>query len=84
MAGKVSLKHIYEIAAIKSQDEAFLNVPLREVCKQIIATAHGCGIKVVPHLDEQEYVSFLEDRKVVLEEQAKKLEEIRQAKMLRL
>ncbi|KAL2913672.1 mitochondrial 54S ribosomal protein YmL19 [Polyrhizophydium stewartii] len=45
--GTVSLKHIYEIAKIKSQDPAFEGVSLEAVCRRVIGTARGMGIKVV-------------------------------------
>ncbi|XP_076442464.1 large ribosomal subunit protein uL11m-like [Babylonia areolata] len=84
ISGKVSLKHVYEIAAIKSQDPAFENVTMEEVCKRIIGAAHSCGIEVVPHLEEEVYRQFLEERKEIVAQQEKELEEVRQAKMLRL
>ena len=45
--GKVSLKHIYEIALVKSRDPAFARVPLESVCKTIIGSARSLGIQVV-------------------------------------
>ncbi|KAL8618367.1 hypothetical protein ACOMHN_047439 [Nucella lapillus] len=83
ICGKVSLKHVYEIAVIKSQDPTFENVSLQEVCKRVIGVAHSCGIEVVPRLEES-YRHFLEERKEIIVEQQKELEEIRQAKVLRL
>lgn len=47
VAGNVSLKHIYEIAVIKSKDPAFLRVSLEGVCKTIIGSAKSMGIKVI-------------------------------------
>merc|ERR1719300_274007 len=84
VCGKVTLKHVYEIAKIKSQDSAFENVPLQQVCKQIITTAHSVGVQVVPHLEEEEYRQFLAERAEIRSQQEKQLEETRQAKMLRL
>lgn len=84
VAGKVTLKHVYEIALIKSQDQGFDGLSLQEVCKRIIACAHVCGIEIVPELDAESYRQFLEERKVVVAQQEKELEEIRQAKVLRL
>ena len=46
-AGKVSLRHVYEIAKIKSQDPAFARVPLESVCKTIIGSARSMGIKII-------------------------------------
>ncbi|CAG9565365.1 unnamed protein product [Danaus chrysippus] len=83
ICGKITLKHIYEIAKIKSQDPTLEWKPLKEVCTMLIATARTCGIEVVKELDAKEYGQFLEDRKVILEEQKKMLQERREAKMLR-
>ncbi|KAL3872528.1 hypothetical protein ACJMK2_035751 [Sinanodonta woodiana] len=84
IAGKVSLKHIYEIAKIKSQDEAFDMVPMEEICRSVIGTAHSCGIQVVKEIKPEEYGKFLQERKEIVAQQEKELEEQRQAKMLRL
>ena len=84
VAGKVSLKHIYEIAQIKSQDPAFENVSLQEVCKRVISTAHTCGIEIVKHLDEGSYREFLDARREVVARQQQDLQEQRESKMLRL
>lgn len=84
VAGKVSLKHVYEIAKIKLNDQPNKGMSLEEMCKCIIGTAHSCGIEVVKSLDPKEYAQFLEERKLRLEEFEKALEESRQAKLLRL
>lgn len=47
MVGEVTLKHIYEIAQIKSKDPAFEGISLESVCKTIIGSARSLGIKVV-------------------------------------
>lgn len=47
-AGKVSLKHVYEIAKIKKTDERHKNLELKSICKLIIGTAKSMGIEVVP------------------------------------
>ena len=46
VAGKVSLKHIYEIAELKSKDACWETKSLEEICRSIIGTAHSCGIQV--------------------------------------
>eukprot|EP00745_Piridium_sociabile_P008186 TRINITY_DN154790_c0_g1_i1.p1 TRINITY_DN154790_c0_g1~~TRINITY_DN154790_c0_g1_i1.p1 ORF type:complete len:210 (+),score=56.15 TRINITY_DN154790_c0_g1_i1:38-631(+) len=84
ICGKVSLKHVYEIATVKSEDPAFENVSLEEVCKRVIGIAHSCGIEVVPRLEVEDYRRFLEERLEIVAQQQKELEEVRQAKMLRL
>lgn len=83
VSGKISLKHLYEIAKIKSDDPGFAGMSLENVCKCLIGTARTCGIKIVPSLDE-EYKEFLTQRLEWVKEEEKRLEEVRQAKMLRL
>ena len=46
-AGTVTLKHIYEIAKVKSVDPAFRNKPLESICRTVIGSARSIGIKVV-------------------------------------
>lgn len=85
IAGKVTLKHIYEIAKVKSQDPSFENVELIRICRLVIGSAHSLGIEVVKgDLDPKEYHEFLEERKLVVAEQDRELEEKKQAKLLRL
>lgn len=47
VVGEVTLKHIYEIAQIKSKDPAFEGISLESVCKTIIGSARSLGINVV-------------------------------------
>ena len=83
IAGKVSLKHIYEIAAIKSEDPCWETVPMEEICKAVIGTAHSCGIQVVRSLTSDDYAPFLEERRQIVENQELELQEARAAKLLR-
>ncbi|KAI9017078.1 ribosomal protein L11, N-terminal domain-containing protein [Gaertneriomyces semiglobifer] len=46
IVGKVSLKHIYEIAKIKSGDPAFQGMSMRNICSRIVGTAKGIGLDV--------------------------------------
>uniref|UniRef100_A0A060T9Q0 Large ribosomal subunit protein uL11m n=1 Tax=Blastobotrys adeninivorans TaxID=409370 RepID=A0A060T9Q0_BLAAD len=46
--GKLSLKHIYEIAKIKKTDERHANMSMENVVKSVIGVAHSVGIEVVP------------------------------------
>lgn len=84
VAGKVTLKHIYEIAKIKCQDECWECEPLEDVCKSLIKSAHTCGIEVVQDLDVEEYRQFLDDRKFIVKGQEQELEDARQAKLMRV
>ncbi|KAI8425169.1 hypothetical protein MSG28_006996 [Choristoneura fumiferana] len=83
ICGKITLKHLYEIAKIKQQDPPLEWRSLKEICTMLIATARTCGIQIVEKLDAKEYGEFLAERKQVVEEQKKMLQEKREAKMLR-
>ena len=84
VAGKVTLKHVYEIAQIKSQDPVWETIDLKEVCKSVIACAHTIGVEVVRDLDPREYGEFLEERCQIVEEEEAALLEAKQAKLLRV
>lgn len=83
--GKITLKHVYEIANIKKQDPVLRFWDLKDICKSVIQMAYTCGIKVVDakDLDPKEYGEFLEERKKVIEQQLLELKEKKEAKMLR-
>lgn len=83
VAGMITLKHLYEIAAIKIKDPPNALMTMEQMCNALIGTARTCGIKVVKDLTAEEYGQFLEARKVVVEQQKKELQEKREAKMLR-
>ena len=83
VAGKVSLKHVYEIARIKSEDPCWEMVPMQEICMAVIGTAHSCGIQVVRSLNDDDYEPFLDERKRIVENQELELQEARAAKLLR-
>uniref|UniRef100_A0A023F875 Large ribosomal subunit protein uL11m n=1 Tax=Triatoma infestans TaxID=30076 RepID=A0A023F875_TRIIF len=83
VCGKITLKHLYEIAKIKSEDPPMECLTLEEICKKFIGIAHSCGIEVVESLDPKEYQDFLEQRKEIVAQQRKELQEKREAKMLR-
>lgn len=82
-AGMITLKHVYEIARIKSQDSIYDCVPLQDICKDVLQLAHRCGVKVVRSLTADEYRQFREAREPVVNEQLAALEEKRQSKLLR-
>eukprot|EP00794_Sanderia_malayensis_P020255 gene20254-22239_t len=46
--GTVTLKHIYEIACVKKQDNIMKNVSLEAICKSLIGSAKSMGIVVIP------------------------------------
>ncbi|KAF6104843.1 mitochondrial ribosomal protein L11 [Phyllostomus discolor] len=64
VAGLVTLKHVYEIARVKAQDEAFAlqDVPLSSVVRSIIGSARSLGIRVVKDLSSEELAAFQKER----------------------
>lgn len=83
IAGKLTLKHIYEIAKVKSQDELNDCVPLQTICQKIIDEAIFMGFEVVRDLKEDEYRDFLKNRESEIQEQIRELEAKRQARLQR-
>lgn len=84
VAGKVSLKQIYEIALVKSEDPPLQVFTLAQICSMLVGVAKSCGIQVVKEdLDPMEYGQFLAERKIIVENQKKELQEKKEAKMLR-
>ncbi|XP_066586665.1 large ribosomal subunit protein uL11m [Prorops nasuta] len=83
IAGKITLKHLYEIAVIKSQDPPLSLLTLEQICNMLIGICRTCGIKVVKDLKEEEYARFLEERREFLKEVREQLDEAKKSKMLR-
>lgn len=83
VGGMTTVKHVYEIAQIKSKDPYYQNIPLDKIFQEIVYLAIKMGIKVVHRLDAKQYGEFLEKRKVETEQELLQLEESRQAKLLR-
>jgi large subunit ribosomal protein L11 len=83
IAGKITLKHLYEIAAIKIQDPSNALLTMKQMCEMIIGAARSCGIQIVKELDPVEYGEFLQQRARIVEEQKAELQAKRDAKMLR-
>ncbi len=48
IVGKVSLKHVYEIAKIKQTELRLSGLSLEGLCKSVIAQAKSIGVQVVP------------------------------------
>ncbi|XP_037531164.1 39S ribosomal protein L11, mitochondrial [Nematolebias whitei] len=72
IAGKVSVRAVYEIAQVKAQDESFKmrNVSLECIVKSIIGSARSLGIQIVHDLPADEYKVFLEQREEKLKAEA--------------
>lgn len=45
--GKVSLKHIYEIAKIKKTDDHLKHIGLEQIASSVLGTCRNIGIRVV-------------------------------------
>lgn len=48
LSGKLSLKHVWEIARIKQQDERLKGLELESICKSVVGTAKTLGLEVLP------------------------------------
>lgn len=83
VAGRITLRHLYEIAKIKHDDPPNALLTLEQMCNSLIGIARSCGIEVVRNLDADDYRRFLNERKVIVEQQKTELVEKREAKMLR-
>jgi len=83
IAGKITHKHLYEIAKIKSQDISNQASSMEEVVEKAMKAARSCGIAVVRHIDPEEYGKFLEERVKIIENQKEELQAKRDAKLLR-
>uniref|UniRef100_A0A1A8NGV8 Large ribosomal subunit protein uL11 n=1 Tax=Nothobranchius rachovii TaxID=451742 RepID=A0A1A8NGV8_9TELE len=72
VAGMVSVRAVYEIAQVKSQDECFKirNMSMENVVKSIVGSAQSLGIRVVNDLSSEEYKVFLEQREEQLKADA--------------
>ncbi|KAL3320218.1 54S ribosomal protein L11, mitochondrial [Cichlidogyrus casuarinus] len=93
VSGRISLKHVYEIALVKKQDEYRKSLSLESLCKQILTIANTIGIEVVSPDQLKEdpsiyspasYQDFLKQRDLFLQQKKAELQEKKQSKMLRL
>lgn len=83
LSGKVTLKHVYEIAKIKSEDPPLQVMTMQQLCLMVIGIARSCGIEVVRDLDPKEYGEFLKQREEIIAQQKLDLQEKKEAKRLR-
>ncbi|XP_056099721.1 39S ribosomal protein L11, mitochondrial [Rhinichthys klamathensis goyatoka] len=72
IAGMVTVRAVYEIAQIKSQDDSFklLDTSMQNVVKSIIGSARSLGIKIVHDMSPLEYGEFLREREERLKAEA--------------
>ena len=84
VAGKISLKHVYEIAQVVAKNPMEEARPLEMVCKDVIAQCHFVGIEVVKEdLKSDEYGKFLEERREIVQQQRQDLDDAKAAKVMR-
>ncbi|XP_076165596.1 mitochondrial ribosomal protein L11 [Ptiloglossa arizonensis] len=83
IAGKITLKHLYEIACIKSKDPPLALLSLEDVCKMLVGIARSCGIEIVRTLDPAEYKEFMEQREKVVQDLLTEMKLSKEAKMQR-
>ncbi|KAK7138137.1 hypothetical protein R3I94_013690 [Phoxinus phoxinus] len=72
IAGMVTVRAVYEIAQVKSQDDVFKlqDISMQNVVKSIIGSARSLGIKIVNDLSPLEYGEFLREREERLKAEA--------------
>ncbi|XP_067313804.1 39S ribosomal protein L11, mitochondrial [Pseudorasbora parva] len=72
IAGMVTVRAVYEIAQVKSQDDSFKlqDTSMQNVVKSIIGSARSLGIKIVNDLSPAEYGEFLREREERLKAEA--------------
>ena len=84
ICGIITLKHVFEIAKFLSDENAFAHMELQDVCMSVMSKARKAGIKVIKEdLDATEYKEFLDERKLIVENQLKDIAEKRSAKLMR-
>ncbi|KOX71005.1 39S ribosomal protein L11, mitochondrial [Melipona quadrifasciata] len=83
VAGKITFKHLYEIASIKAQDPTFALLTLEQVCQMLVGVARSCGIKIVRELDPTEHAQFMEERKENVNKFLEELEATKETKIRR-
>nr|XP_033324128.1 39S ribosomal protein L11, mitochondrial [Megalopta genalis] len=83
VAGKITFKHLYEIACIKSQDPPQALMTLENICKMLIGVARSCGIQIVRTLDPVEHEEFMKQREENVQALLEEMKLSRASKLLR-
>ncbi|EZA55831.1 hypothetical protein DMN91_012105 [Ooceraea biroi] len=83
IAGKITLKHLYEIAKIKSEDPPNALLSLEDMTKMMVGIARTCGIEIVRELDPEEYRQFLKEREANVKVYLEELQAAKESKLLR-
>ncbi|CAK9822763.1 39S ribosomal protein L11, mitochondrial [Anthophora retusa] len=82
-AGKITFKHLYEIALIKSSDPPLELMTLPQICQMLVGIARTCGIEIVKTLDPVEHEEFMKQREENLQNFLKELQATKTSKVLR-
>ncbi|ORY86083.1 putative mitochondrial ribosomal protein L11 [Protomyces lactucae-debilis] len=48
LVGKISMKHVWEVAKIKQKDTKLQGLELEAICKSIVGSAKSLGLEVAP------------------------------------
>ena len=56
---------------------------MKDICEEIIDSAHTIGVKIVDKIDPIEYGKFLEERAKIVEEELAEIKAAKEAKLLR-
>ncbi|KYN27221.1 PREDICTED: 39S ribosomal protein L11, mitochondrial [Trachymyrmex cornetzi] len=83
VAGKITFKHLYEIAKIKLEDPPNALLNLEQMCQMIVGIARTCGIEIVREIDPEEYSQFLKDREATVLQYREQLQLAKESKVLR-
>jgi len=84
VAGMLSVKHLYEIAVVKSRDKALYGMDLKDVCRMMVTNCRLMGIAVQKEdLDVNQLQSFLDSRRTIVADQLKAWADKKAAKMQR-
>ncbi|XP_003492768.1 39S ribosomal protein L11, mitochondrial [Bombus impatiens] len=83
VAGKITFKHLYEIACIKAEDPPLALLSLQQICQMFVGVARSCGIQIVHKLDPEEHTQFMKERKENVKKFMEELEATRETKILR-
>lgn len=83
VAGKITLKHLYEIAKIKSEDPPLVLLSLQQIAQMLVGIARTCGIEIVREIDPEEYGQFLKEREISVKEYIEHLQAAKENKLLR-
>ncbi|XP_029656543.1 39S ribosomal protein L11, mitochondrial-like [Octopus sinensis] len=64
LSGKITLKHVYEIALVQAKDPFLRGHSLQSICRTVVKEALSVGISVVDHIDPTEYKDFLHGQEI--------------------